>query len=59
MEVPSLKRDLKWEFVPTVQVGDEVAEGDVFGTVTGDDRCTAEDHGSVRSEGKVKEDQIR
>ena len=33
VEVPSLKRDLKWEFVPTVQVGDMVAEGDVFGTV--------------------------
>ena len=33
VEVPSLKRDLKWEIVPTVQVGDEVAEGDVFGTV--------------------------
>ena len=33
VEVPSLKRNLKWEFVPTVQVGDEVAEGDVFGTV--------------------------
>ena len=33
VEAPSLKRDLKWEFVPTVQVGDEVAEGDVFGTV--------------------------
>ena len=33
VEVPSLKRDLKWEFVPTVQAGDEVAEGDVFGTV--------------------------
>lgn len=33
VEVPSLKRDLKWEFVPNVQVGDEVAEGDVFGTV--------------------------
>ena len=33
VEVPSLKRDLKWEFVPTVQVGDEVEAGDVFGTV--------------------------
>ena len=33
VEVPSLKRDLKWEFVPTVQVGDEVEPGDVFGTV--------------------------
>ena len=33
VEVPSLKRDLKWEFVPTVESGDEVEEGDVIGTV--------------------------
>ena len=33
MEVPSLKRDLKWEFVPTAKVGDEVETGDVIGTV--------------------------
>ena len=33
VEVPSLKRDLKWNFVPTVQVGDEVEPGDVIGTV--------------------------
>ena len=33
VEVPSLKRDLKWEFVPTVQAGDEVGPGDVIGTV--------------------------
>lgn len=33
VEVPSLKRDLKWEFVPTVSVGDEVETGDVIGTV--------------------------
>ena len=33
VEVPSLKRDLKWEFVPTVEAGDEVEEGDVIGTV--------------------------
>ncbi len=33
VEVPSLKRDLKWEFVPTAAVGDEVEEGDVIGTV--------------------------
>ena len=33
VEVPSLKRDLKWEFVPAVQAGDEVEEGDVIGTV--------------------------
>ena len=33
VEVPSLKRDLKWEFVPTVNAGDEVDAGDVIGTV--------------------------
>ena len=33
VEVPSLKRDLKWEFVPTVKAGDEVETGDVIGTV--------------------------
>ncbi len=33
VEVPSLKRDLKWEFVPSVKVGDEVEAGDVIGTV--------------------------
>ena len=33
VEVPSLKRDLKWNFAPTVQVGDEVENGDVIGTV--------------------------
>ena len=33
VEVPSLKRNLKWEFVPTVKVGDEVEAGDVIGTV--------------------------
>ena len=33
VEVPSLKRDLKWEFVPTVKVGDEVEAGDIIGTV--------------------------
>ena len=33
VEVPSLKRNLKWEFVPTAIVGDEVETGDVIGTV--------------------------
>lgn len=33
VEVPSLKRDLKWEFVPAVKAGDEVEPGDVIGTV--------------------------
>ena len=33
VEVPSLKRNLKWEFVPVVKEGDEVEEWDVIGTV--------------------------
>ena len=33
VEVPSLKRDLKWEFVPAVKAGDEVEPGDIIGTV--------------------------
>ena len=33
VEVPSLKRNLKWEFVPTVKFGDEAETGDVIGTV--------------------------
>ena len=33
VEVPSLKRDLKWNFVPTVQAGDAVEAGDIIGTV--------------------------
>lgn len=33
VEVPSLKRDIKWNFVPTVKAGDRVQEGDVIGTV--------------------------
>ena len=33
VEVPSLKRDKKWTFVPVLQPGDAVEPGDVFGTV--------------------------
>ena len=33
VEVPSLKRDKKWEFVPVAKAGDEVEAGDVLGTV--------------------------
>ena len=33
VEVASLKRDKKWEFVPAVKAGDEVEAGDVLGTV--------------------------
>ena len=33
VEVPALKRDNKWHFVPCVGEGDEVSEGDITGTV--------------------------
>ncbi|CDB23966.1 v-type ATP synthase alpha chain 2 [Clostridium sp. CAG:557] len=33
VEVPSLKRNKKWTFVPCVDVGDKVESGDVIGTV--------------------------
>ncbi len=33
VEVPSLKREISWEFVPTAQAGDQVTGGDIIGTV--------------------------
>ena len=33
VEVPSLKRDIKWTFVPVAKVGDKGPAGDVIGTV--------------------------
>ena len=33
VEVSALKRDKKWNFVATVQVGDNVESGDIIGTV--------------------------
>ncbi len=33
VEVPALKRDRKWNFVPVAKAGDEVEGGDVLGTV--------------------------
>ena len=33
VEVPSLKRNIKWTFKPTAKVGDEVSSGDIIGTV--------------------------
>ena len=33
VEVASLKRDKRWEFVPVAKAGDEVETGDVLGTV--------------------------
>lgn len=33
IDVPSLKRDKKWNFIPNVKVGDDVIAGDVIGFV--------------------------
>jgi len=33
VEVPSLNREKKWRFVPTVKPGDRVSEGDIIGSV--------------------------
>ena len=33
VEVPALKRDLTWHFVPAVRIGDHVQAGDIIGTV--------------------------
>lgn len=32
-EVPSLKRETKWSFTPSVKVGDKIVGGDIIGTV--------------------------
>jgi V/A-type H+/Na+-transporting ATPase subunit A len=34
VEIPSLNRDKKWHFVPSVSIGDEVEAGDIIGTVS-------------------------
>ncbi len=33
ISIPGLSREKRWQFKPSVKVGDEVAEGDVLGTV--------------------------
>ncbi len=33
VEVPALKRDITWEFVPVKAIGDSVVAGDILGTV--------------------------
>ena len=40
VEIPSLSREKKWHFVPTVSVGDEVEAGDIIGTVNETDIVT-------------------
>lgn len=40
IEVPSLDREKKWNFTPTVKDGDEVVEGDILGEVPETDLIT-------------------
>ena len=55
VEVPSLKRDLKWNFVPVAKVGDEVEPGDVLGTVQETESVVQKIMVPVGTVGTVKE----
>ncbi|MBR2190331.1 MAG: V-type ATP synthase subunit A [Eubacterium sp.] len=55
VQVPSLKRDLKWNFEPTAKVGDEVVTGDVLGTVIETDVVTQKIMVPFGFDGKVVE----
>ncbi len=60
VEVPSLKRDKKWQFVPTVQSGRQRGSRRHHRYRAGDaDRCTAEDHGAVWCKRYRQRDQER
>ncbi|MDF2539960.1 MAG: atpA [Herbinix sp.] len=55
VEIPSLKRNTKWHFVPTIEVGTAVEAGDIIGTVNETDIVTQkimipyEIQGTIRS----------
>ena len=55
VEVPSLKRDLEWDFVPTKKAGDEVAPGDIIGTVQETEVVSHKIMVPVGIEGKITE----
>ncbi|MCI8599737.1 MAG: V-type ATP synthase subunit A [Lachnospiraceae bacterium] len=55
VEVPSLKRDIKWNFVPVAKVGDEVEPGDVLGTVKETESVVQKIMVPVGTTGTVKE----
>ena len=55
VQVPSLKRDLKWDFEPSAKVGDQVIGGDVLGTVQETEVVTQKIMVPVGIEGTVKE----
>ncbi|MBE5878064.1 MAG: V-type ATP synthase subunit A [Lachnospiraceae bacterium] len=54
IEVPSLKRDIKWDFVPCVKAGDKVVAGDVIGTVKETDVVTQKIMVPYGIEGTIK-----
>ncbi len=55
VEVPSLKRDKKWNFEASVKKGDRVVGGDVLGTVKETDVVTQKIMASPNISGVVKE----
>ncbi len=55
VEVPSLKRDLEWDFVPSKKAGDEVAPGDIIGTVQETEVVSHKIMVPVGIEGKITE----
>ena len=55
VEVPSLDREAKWDFVPSVSVGEEVEAGDILGTVQETSVVTQKIMVPFGVQGKVKE----
>ena len=55
VEVASLKRELKWDFVPAVKVGDSLKGGDIIGTVKETDVVTQKIMVPPTLSGTVKE----
>ena len=54
VEVPALPRDKVWHFVPTVAEGDEVAAGDIIGTVKETDVVTQKIMAPYGISGRIK-----
>ncbi len=55
VDVPALPRDIKWDFTPTVKVGDYVEEGDIIGTVPETKSLTHKIMVPIGIKGKIKE----
>ena len=54
VEVPSLKRDIKWHFTPSAKSGETVSGGDVLGTVRETDIVIQKIMVPIGIEGKIK-----